>query len=243
MVLVVGSALMSTACSGSGPGAATPQTATTARQTWAASTRPRVRSPYTTIVAQARVAEVAVYASPRGRDARLRVRRSQPHAPLIFVVLTSERGWLRVLLPVRPNGSSGWIRSGDVGLSQHEFHIVVELAAHRITVYERANIIDQEPIGVGKAQTPTPGGVYYTKELLQPKDPSGIYGPFAYQLSGFSDVVTNFNGGTGVIGIHGTNEPWLIGRDVSHGCIRMSNAGITRLAHLLPLGVPVKIRR
>ena len=72
-------------------------------------------------------------------------------------------------------------------------------------------------------------------------NPNGIYGPYAYQLSGFSDVLLRFNGGTGVIGIHGTNEPWLLGKDVSHGCIHMSNAGITRLAHLLPLGVPVEI--
>jgi lipoprotein-anchoring transpeptidase ErfK/SrfK len=119
---------------------------------------------------------------------------------------------------------------------------VVELGAHRITVFKGSSIVDREPVGVGKAQTPTPGGVYYTKELLRPVNPNGVYGPFAYQLSGFSDVLTRFNGGTGVIGIHGTNEPWLLGKDVSHGCIRMSNAGITRLAHLLPLGVPVEIR-
>src|SRR5712691_9968445 len=174
----------------------------------------RARAPdtmrFTTVVAQARVANVEVFASPGARKPHLSVRRSQLGGPLIFLVRHSERGWLRVLLPVRPNGSSGWIRRADVGLSEHDYRIVVELAAHRITVYKGATIVDREPVGVGKTQTPTPRGVYYTKELLQPADPRGIYGPFAYQLSGFSDVLTHFNGGTEIIGIHGTNEPWLI---------------------------------
>ncbi|MDP9333421.1 MAG: L,D-transpeptidase [Actinomycetota bacterium] len=197
----------------------------------------------TTIVAQAITRTVPVFVGPGDTRPRMTLASPQPSgAPLIFVVRESRRGWLRVLLPVRPNGSSGWIRQADVRLSQHDYDIVVELHAHRITVFKGSNIADREPVGVGRAQTPTPGGVYYTKELLRPLNPNGVYGPFAYQLSGFSDVLTRFNGGEGVIGIHGTNEPWLIGKDVSHGCIRMSNAGITRLAHMLPLGVPVEIR-
>ena len=54
-------------------------------------------------------------------------------------------------------------------------------------------------------------------------------------------MLTSFAGGDGVIGIHGTNDPSTLGKDVSHGCIRMSNSGITKLAKILPLGVPVQI--
>jgi lipoprotein-anchoring transpeptidase ErfK/SrfK len=195
------------------------------------------------VVAQAIVGKVPIFARPGGSRPRITLANPQPSgAPLVFVVRATKGGWLHVLLPVRPNGSSGWIRRAHVRLSQHDYRIVVELRAHRIAVFEGSSVVDREAIGVGKAQTPTPGGVYYTKELLRPVNPKGIYGPFAYQLSGFSDVLLRFNGGAGVIGIHGTNEPWLLGKDVSHGCIRMSNAGITRLAHLLPLGVPVEIR-
>ena len=79
------------------------------------------------------------------------------------------------------------------------------------------------------------------KELLRPPDPDGPYGAYAYGLSGFSNVLSRFNGGDGVIGIHGTNDPSGLGKDVSHGCIRMSNAGITKLARILPLGVPIEI--
>ena len=163
-------------------------------------------------------------------------------APLVFLVQQEQGDWLHVLLPVRPNGSTGWIRRSEVTLSQHTFRIVVRLSAHEITVYQGSSIFDQEPIGVGTHDTPTPGGLYYTKELLQPPNPNGPYGPYAYGLSGYSNVLTSFAGGDGVIGIHGTNDPSLLGKDVSHGCIRMSNAGIEKLAATLPLGVPVDIQ-
>jgi len=233
------------ACASSTSGAASHPTASSpapGRLTHRAAARPGPSEPET-LVATARVPTVVVFRRPREALPTRRLSNPQPSgAPLVFVVRRSTPRWLDVLLPVRPNGSSGWIRRADVTLRRHDFRIVVELREHLIIVYRGAAVFDRESIGVGKAQTPTPGGVYYTKALLQPPNPNGMYGPFAYELSGFSDVLSNFNGGHGVIGIHGTNEPWLIGHDVSHGCIRMSNAGITRLAHTLPLGVPVEIR-
>jgi lipoprotein-anchoring transpeptidase ErfK/SrfK len=168
--------------------------------------------------------------------------RSTADLPLVFLVRNTEGGWLQVELPTRPNGSTGWIRASDVAVSQHDFRIDVELHAHRIMVWRGSRLIDDEAVGIGTRDTPTPGGSYYTTALLAPPNPRGFYGPYVYTLSGHSDVLQSFAGGQGVIGIHGTNEPWLIGRDVSHGCIRMSNAGISKLARILPLGVPVDIR-
>ncbi len=149
-----------------------------------------------------------------------------------MVFLVEERrpdGWIKVDLPVRPNGSTGWIRTETVSLAQTGYRIVVEIGAHRLTLYDRDRITVQAPVGVGVSETPTPGGVYYVKELLRPPDPRGPYGPYAYGLSGFSNVLTSFGGGDGVIGIHGTDQPSSIGRDVSHGCIRVANDVITRL--------------
>ncbi len=94
---------------------------------------------------------------------------------------------------------------------------------------------------MAKNNTPTPGGIYYLVELIQPPDPNGDYGPYAYGLSGYSNTLTSFNGGPGQLGIHGTDDPAGIGTQVSHGCIRMSNADITQLAKILPLGTPVQI--
>ncbi len=199
-------------------------------------------APLRSTVAHATVHHVDVYASPDGSPVRRRLANPRPDgAPLVFLVAERRRDWLKVLLPLRPSGAAGWVRARQVRLSQHDFHIVVALAAHTITVYRGATVIVREPIGVGRRQTPTPGGLYYTTELIRPPDPNGIYGPYAYVLSGFSGVLRTFNGREAFLGIHGTNDPAGLGKDVSHGCIRMSNAGITKLARLLPLGVPVMV--
>ncbi|HZM41566.1 MAG TPA: L,D-transpeptidase [Acidimicrobiales bacterium] len=162
-------------------------------------------------------------------------------APLVFLVEQRLGDWLQVLLPVRPNGSTGWIRAADVSLLSDPYRIEVALAAHTLTIFQDTAQIAQYPIAVGTADTPTPGGRYYIKELIQPPTPNGPYGVYVYGLSGFSNVLESFNGGDGVIGIHGTNDPSAIGTDVSHGCIRLTNEAITEMVGYLPLGTPVTI--
>ncbi len=95
--------------------------------------------------------------------------------------------------------------------------------------------------------TPAPGGLYFTTVLIQPTDDEGnidpdtVYGKWAYGLSGYSEELDTFNGGDGQLGIHGTNQPELLGQKVSHGCIRMNDDDIDKLAPVLPLGVPVEV--
>jgi lipoprotein-anchoring transpeptidase ErfK/SrfK len=204
------------------------------------------RDPYRSTVAQAVVPKVAVYAVPGApTPTQTILAPDDPPRPLVFLV-QEERPpiWLKVLLPVRPNGSSGWIRAADVKLTEHDFRMVITLNAHRITVTEGPTVIVDAPIGVGRAQTPTPGGLYYIKELFRPPRPDTVYGPYAYGLSGFSDALKSFEGGQAVIGVHGTNDPSGLGQDVSHGCIRIPNAEIVKLVEQvkLPLGTPVEIR-
>jgi lipoprotein-anchoring transpeptidase ErfK/SrfK len=194
------------------------------------------------LVATAAVAKVAVYASPGGRLVTT-VRSPQASGfPLVFLAIQDTGDWLQVYLPLRPNGSSGWIAKRDVSLTYHDYRIVVELGAHKLTVYKAGAVVMNEPIGVGTSSAPTPGGVFYTKEILKVPNAGGPYGPYAYGLSGFSDVYESFGSGPGTIGIHGTNDPTSIGRDVSHGCIRLTNSAITKMANTLPIGVPVEIR-
>lgn len=186
-------------------------------------------------MAEAAVGALEVYPSPgAGRPERTLAHPTDNGGPLVMLVRTQREGWIQVHLPVRPNGTSGWVRSSDVTLSQHDYRIDVELSAHRLTVYRGDDVVLAEPVGIGTTDTPTPGGVFYLKELLQPPDPNGLYGPYAYGLSGFSNQLTSFAGGDAVIGIHGTNDPSSLGRDVSSGCIRMSNEAITALAAILP---------
>ena len=163
--------------------------------------------------------------------------------PLTFLVLEQQGDWIQVSLPVRPNGSTGWLKAADVTLSTTDYMVEVRLTEHRLLLHKADEVVMDVPVGVGRSEVPTPGGVYYIKELLQPPNPGGVYGAFAYGLSGYSPVLQSFAGGQGVIGIHGTNEPALVGTDVSNGCIRMLDPDVTRLVQEfgLPLGTPVQI--
>ena len=197
--------------------------------------------PTLSIVATAIGPSVDVYDNGRAEVTAKIPNPNENGAPLTFLVRERVGDWLRVLLPIRPNGSEGWVSADAVRLTSHRYKIKVELAEHRLVVTEGVATILDTPVGVGTNDTPTPGGLYYTKELLQPPDPNGAYGHYAYGLSGFSNVIFDFQGVDGVIGIHGTNDPSSIGKDVSHGCLRISNEAITLLAKRLPLGVPVEI--
>lgn len=196
-------------------------------------------------VAEALVPRVAVFDSEGATVPSQTIEQpADPPRPLVFLVVEEHPPlWLEVLLPVRPNGRTGWIKATDVRLTEHSYRMTINLTDHLLTVTQSKRVLLTAPIGVGTATTPTPGGLYYTKELLRPPRPDGVYGPYAYGLSGFSNELTTFDGGDGVIGIHGTNDPAGLGKDVSHGCIRIPNAEIVKLVEQikLPLGVPVQV--
>jgi lipoprotein-anchoring transpeptidase ErfK/SrfK len=162
--------------------------------------------------------------------------------PQVFLVKSQRTdGWVQVLLPVRPNGSTGWVRASDVTLTANPFHVVVSLSAHTITVTKATSVVYTGPVAVGAPSTPTPSGTFYLYVLLQAPDPTGPYGPYAYGLSSHSDALASFDGGDAEIGIHGNNDASVLGQEVSHGCVRMDNAAITALSTQLPLGTPVDI--
>ncbi len=197
------------------------------------------------ITAQVRAHRVRVYAQPSEHTPshELRTLYAGGRAlPLILLVERRRPGWLKVQLPVRPNLSTGWIHSAHVSLRIDLYRVSVALAAHQLTVWRGTRVIDHQPIGVGVSLSPTPSGRYYITDLIRPPDPTGLYGPYAFGLSAYSAVYTTFAGGDGQVGLHGTDDPAGIGHDVSHGCIRLNNQSITRLAHLLPIGTPVLIR-
>lgn len=198
------------------------------------------------IVARGRRAAVAVYVRPGDTRPLRRVARRTvdgKRLPVVFLVLARRSdGWLKVSLPVRPNHARAWVRAAEVRVARDPYRVEVRLSARRLLVFEHGRVVLRAPVGVGRAVSPTPTGRYFVADLLRPPDPDGFYGPYALGLSAYSRVFTSFAGGDGQIGIHGTNAPEGIGSDVSHGCIRVRNAVIARLARLLPLGTPVSIR-
>jgi lipoprotein-anchoring transpeptidase ErfK/SrfK len=185
---------------------------------------------------------VQVYASPSApQPVRRLASPNQNGAPLVFLVQAKLPGWWQVLLPVQPNGSTGWVKAAQVNAATTPFRVVVSRGAHTLSLYKSGAVVATEKVAIGTSDTPTPGGKFYLMELLQPANPNGPYGPYAFGLNGFSTSMASFNGRDPVIGIHGTNEPAMLGRDVSHGCIRLSNDAITRLAKTVPAGTPVDI--
>ncbi|HEY6533505.1 MAG TPA: L,D-transpeptidase [Acidimicrobiales bacterium] len=164
--------------------------------------------------------------------------------PLVFLVKDTPDDacdWVEVYLPVRPNGSTGFVKRSEVNIESNPYRIEVRLGEFKLKVFKADEVIMDTTIAEASDNTPTPGGTYFTTELVKTTNPGGAYGPYAYGLSGFSEVLQTFNGGPGQLGIHGTNQPQLLGQKVSNGCIRMSNEDITTLAGILPLGVPVQI--
>jgi lipoprotein-anchoring transpeptidase ErfK/SrfK len=202
------------------------------------------KAPKSVIVAAATLPEIAVYAEPDAPTPQFALSNPTPTGgQLVFLVEDVSDVWLEVLLPIRPNGSTGWIRATDVLVSPVEYRIVVDLSKHRLSLLKSGKSVLRASTGIGKDNTPTPGGEYYLTQLFEPPDPGGPYGPYAFSLSGFSDVLTTFQGGDAIIGIHGTNKPDLVGQDVSAGCIRVTNDVIRELAKVVPLGTPVEIRK
>jgi lipoprotein-anchoring transpeptidase ErfK/SrfK len=195
------------------------------------------------VVAQARGINVGIYATPSsGRAYEVLQNPTASGDPLVFLVSgVLHSTWLRVYLPSRPNQSQGWIQSSAVTLSADEFLVDVNLPSHKMTVLKDGVAMMTIRIGEGRSALPTPTGTYYIVDLLKQPNPAGEYGPYAFGLSAFSDVLQSFGGGPGEIGIHGTDAPDSVGASVSHGCIRVANGTIAALAKLLPLGTPVLI--
>jgi lipoprotein-anchoring transpeptidase ErfK/SrfK len=162
--------------------------------------------------------------------------------PQVFLVKEQRSdGWVRVLLPVRPNGSTGWLQTSDVRLTPNNLRVTVELSAHRITVTQDQTVLYQGDVAIGASDTPTPTGEYYVRVKIRAIDPTTVYGPYAWGLSSHSDALETFNGGDAEIGIHGNNDASVLGQDVTHGCVRMDNDAITMLTKVVPLGTPVDI--
>lgn len=148
--------------------------------------------------------------------------------------------WYRVKLPMRPNGTVGYVRPADVDIERVRTSIGVDLSRRELVLYRVGRPVLKTPVGVGSAATPTPTGRYYVNQRIEVRDSDGPFGPAVLGVSAFSNVLTDWAEG-GPIGIHGTDEPWSIGRAASNGCIRVPNAVLERLFAATPAGTPVVI--
>ncbi len=194
------------------------------------------------------VARAAVRALPSMQAARVgRLRFVTEDGPdEIYPVLesyvdTRARTWLRVRLPARPNGQSGWVPRNALGrLRAVSTMLRVDRATLRATLYRDGRRVWSSSVGVGARSTPTPAGQFWIRSRLRDLRDNSAYGPYAFGTAAYS-VLSDWPGG-GVIGIHGTDRPDLIPGRPSHGCIRVPNVAITHLWRLMAVGTPVEIR-
>ncbi len=151
--------------------------------------------------------------------------------------------WLRVRLPGRPNGHSGWIVARRTRAASTSWRIRVELGPRRVLVFHEGRLVRRFAAIVGNPSTPTPRGAFFVEESLRlSRRESGA--PFALATSARSNALQEFDGGPGQIALHGTgNLPGALGTAVSHGCVRLGNRAIAWLASRIGAGVPVEIRR
>ena len=152
------------------------------------------------------------------------------------------RTWYKIRLAIRPNNSTGWVLAGALGAQRIvKTYFVIDRMLMVATLYRNSAPVFRTRVGVGKPYWPTPRGNFYIREVLTGvTDP--MYGPVAFGTSARSGVLTDWHGGGGVIGIHGTNRPEILPGRVSHGCVRMPNSAVSRLYRLMALGTPVAIR-
>jgi lipoprotein-anchoring transpeptidase ErfK/SrfK len=148
--------------------------------------------------------------------------------------------WVKVRLPVLPNGTVGWVPRRALG-AYHAVHtqLVIDRASLTATLLRNGKRVYRAPVGVGTAAWPTPGGTFIVRSKLT-RYRSPFYGPLAFGTTARSAVLTDWPDG-GFVGIHGTDRPELIPGRVSHGCIRMRNEDILRLSRLMPMGTPLTI--
>ena len=147
------------------------------------------------------------------------------------------RAWYKISVPMRPNGTMGWIPANAVKLSPTVSQIVVHRGSRTIDVYKNGKLALHGTVAIGAPGMETPLGHYYVAARFIPDDP--FLGVFAVETSAYSKL-SEWPGG-GVVGIHGTSAPQLLGQAVSHGCVRVSNQTASGLRRLAPLGTPIWI--
>ena len=130
--------------------------------------------------------------------------------------------------------------------------VKVDVKTNMLGVFDGDKIIAAYPVTVGSKQTATPIGEWKVRGVA--KLPTFRYDErmlkHGERSKNFHILLPGPNNPVGVvwialnkrgIGIHGTDDPNTIGQAVSHGCIRLANWDVVRLAGRVKAGVPVSV--
>jgi lipoprotein-anchoring transpeptidase ErfK/SrfK len=181
-----------------------------------------------------------VFARPGGRSIAA-VPATQLGAKTWLPVIQQRPGWLRVLLPSRPNGSTGWLHRHPtrVQLAESKHLITVDRARFRLTLHRDGKPARSWTIGVGKPSAVTPAGRTFV--LANVYDAGSKFSKIVLPLGSHSDTFTRYGGGPGTVGIHTWPTADVYGTASSDGCIRVPPAALRLLSRTVPLGTPVVV--
>jgi len=222
-------------------------TLTTTTTAAPATTTTTIPDPNRTLTATARawVESLVAFDEPDGERIVLPFRVSNPHQfggalTLMVTEGSLEDEWVKVQLPVRPNGQEAWIPTADYSIGQTNIRAEVTLSETSVRVFDGDQLIAESQAAIGTEKSPTPLGTFYVAaKRLNPPEESYL-GEWSLVLSAYSETLLSFSGGLPVIAIHGTNNPDAeLGQAISNGCVRVPNEVLQFLANHVPLGAPV----
>lgn len=198
------------------------------------------------------VPTLAVRSAP-DRNARVIAKlsefRPQDYRPRYVLAVSAKTGtktkkapsrveWYEISVPGRPNGRTGWVQAPHVSIKPMPWQVVVYRDSRVVQAWKGTKLVYSAKVAVGAPGMETPTGLYYVTVRFKPvKVP--FLGSFAFETSAYSKL-SEWPGG-GVVGLHGTTAPHLLGLAVSHGCVRMSNDTANFLRDRIPLGTPIRI--
>ena len=165
--------------------------------------------------------------------------------PTVLLAVAQQRDadgrlWLKVAIPGRPNGRYGWVSAELLETAPVYKKVVIDLSSRTLLLYDRGRLRYRTRVAIGTRHNPTPKGSFYVQARFKPTH--RILGAFAFETSAYSPTLTEWPGG-GVVGIHGWNDLSVLGKAVSHGCIRVSNRAALYLKRQVLPGTPVTIRQ
>ena len=150
---------------------------------------------------------------------------------------TEKPTWYRISIPGRPNGKTGWVPAGSVELRPVQKRLFVDRSERRFEFWDGDRLVRKGKVAVGAPGAETPTGLFYVQSKFTPN--AEILGAYAFETSAYSKL-SDWPGG-GIVGVHGTPWPWLLGQNVSHGCVRLHNDDVRWLRARMPVGTPIKI--
>ena len=189
---------------------------------------------------------VTVHSAPRHDARRVSVLKEfrSAYRPQVVLALsqrsepeTGKPTWYRISLPGRPNGRTGWIPAEAADIRPMHKLVYIDRSARRLEVWSKTRLLLRTKVAVGRPGMETPLGLFYVTWRFVPTTP--VLGKFAFETSAYSRL-SDWPGG-GIVGIHGTFTPSLLGQAVSHGCVRVANGDIVRMRALVGVGTPIQI--